>query len=378
MTNQSKRDYYEVLGVRREATEEEIKKAFRRLAFQYHPDRNRADDAHEKFKEINEAYEVLSDGQKRSTYDRFGHSGSPNMGGFEGFSGFGGFGGFGDIFESFFGGASTSARHGPHRGSDLRYDVTIDFEEAVFGCEKEIEIARTEVCSACHGARSEPGSNPARCPNCNGSGEVRRIHQSVFGQFVNVAMCERCQGEGRVITNPCQHCRGTGREERVRRISVRIPAGVDGSSQVRISGEGEAGAAGGPAGNLYVGINVRPHKEFKRQGNQIIYDLPVNFAQAALGDEIEVPTVDGSTTVKIPAGIQSGMVIVLRGKGVPNLRGGGRGDQLVQVHVVTPHNLTDQQRKLFQDLAKSLGQARLPHEDRSFFEKLKDTIAGRT
>ncbi len=369
----TKRDYYEVLGVGRSATEEELKKAFRRLAFQYHPDRNKNHDAEERFKEINEAYEILSDPQKRAAYDRFGHAGAQgNFGG--GFEGFGPFGGFGDIFETFFGGAATRTRRGPQRGGDLRHNLTIAFEDAVFGCEKEIEIPRTEACSQCRGTGSEPGSQPTQCPQCRGSGEIRRMQQSIFGQFVNVVICSRCQGEGRIINDPCTRCHGVGKERRLRHIQVKIPAGVDNGSQLRLTGEGEAGALGGPPGNLYVVLTVREHKYFQRDGNNIIYELPINMAQAALGDEVEAPTMHGPAQVKIPPGTQSGRVIALREKGVPFVNGRGIGDQLVRVVVVTPQTLTDKQKELLRELAQTLGPANLPHEDKGFFERIKDAL----
>ncbi|HEX2172827.1 MAG TPA: molecular chaperone DnaJ [Dehalococcoidia bacterium] len=370
----TKRDYYEVLGVGRTATEEEIKKAFRKLAFQYHPDRNKAADAEARFKEINEAYEVLSDSQKRASYDRFGHNGPQGMGGFENFGGFGGFGGFGDIFETFFGGTATVGRRGPQRGADLRYDLQISFEEAVFGCEKEIELARTETCSACKGTRAAPDSQPQVCPTCQGAGEVRRVQQSIFGQFVNVSACDRCRGEGRVISNPCPQCRGTGKERKVRKLSIKIPAGVDDNSQIRLTGEGDSGSNGGRQGNLYVVISVKPHSFFERRGDDIVYDLVINVAQAALGDDVKVPTVDGEVELKIPGGTQTGKVFLLSGKGVPHLRGSGRGDQLVRVHVAIPRDLTDHQRKLFHELGKTLGHEPQPHEGKSFFDRIKEAL----
>jgi len=353
-----KRDYYEVLGVDRNATDEEIKRAFRRLAFKYHPDRNREDGAEEKFKEVNEAYEVLSDPDKRSAYDRFGHSGAEGLfgRGFEGFD----FGGFGDIFEAFFGGTATAARQAPQRGADLHYGLTITFEEAAFGCEKEINISRTEHCSLCHGIGCKPGTQPARCPNCNGTGEVRRTQQSIFGRFTTTTVCGQCRGEGRIITDPCPLCRGTGREKQKRSIKVKIPAGVDDGSRIRISGEGEAGTRGGPSGNLYVTLSVEPHKLFTRDGDNILYDLPINPAQAALGTEVEVPTLNGTVKLKVPAGSQTGQVLRLKNKGIPHLHGSGRGDQLVALFVVTPESLTKKQRQLFEELASSLGPANIP------------------
>jgi molecular chaperone DnaJ len=351
-----KRDYYEVLGVSKDASAEEIKKAFRRLAFEYHPDRNREDGAADKFKEVNEAYEVLSDADKRAAYDRFGHSGADGMfgRGFEGFD-FGSFGGFGDIFEAFFGGGTTTARKAPQRGADLRYNISISFEEAALGCEKEIEITRTEICSVCRGSGSNPGSQPERCPTCDGSGQVRRVQRSIFGQFINNAVCSQCNGEGRIITDPCRECRGTGTQRHKRRISVSVPAGVDDGNGIRLTGEGEVGLRGGSPGNLYVVLSVARHKFFARDGDNVIYDLPVNFAQAALGDEVEVPTLYGDTRLKIPAGSQSGEILKLKDKGIPRLNRGGRGDQLVRLVVETPQSLNKEQRRLFEELSKSLG-----------------------
>ena len=354
-----KRDYYEVLGVSRDATDEEIKRAFRKLAFKYHPDRNREDRSAEKFKEVNEAYEVLSDANKRAAYDRFGHDGAAGLfgQGFEGFD-FGGFGGFGDIFEAFFGGTSTKTRRAPQRGNDLRYKVVISFEEAALGCEKEIDVTRTEICSTCHGTGSKPGSQPSRCPGCDGTGQIRRVQRSLFGQFINTAVCSRCHGDGRIITDPCRECKGTGFQKQRRRVSVRVPAGVDDGTAIRLSGEGDAGTRGGSAGNLYVVLSVAKHEFFTREGDYVIYELPVNFAQAALGTEVEVPTLYGNGKLKIPPGSQTGKVFRLKDKGIPHLHGSGRGDQLVKLLVVTPESLTREQRQLFEELAKSLGSIR--------------------
>ena len=312
----TKRDYYEVLGIDRGASEEDIKRAFRKLAFKYHPDHNREDGAEEKFKEINEAYEVISDPDKRAKYDRFGHAGIEGFG--RGFEGFDIFGGFGDIFDTFFGGATTATRRGPQRGSDIRYGLKISFEEAVFGCEKELEVSRIENCSMCHGIGSRPGTQPTRCPNCNGTGQVRRTQQSIFGRFVNVTTCERCHGDGRVITDPCPQCHGTGKERKTRSVTVEVPAGVEYGSQIRRSGEGDAGVWGGSPGNLYVTLQVEEHELFTRSGDDILYDLPINFAQAALGDEVEFPTLDGDATLKIPPGTQSGRIFRIKGRGVPH------------------------------------------------------------
>ncbi len=270
----TKRDYYEVLGTARNATGEEIRRAFRKLAFQYHPDRNRNDGAEEKFKEVNEAYEVLSDPDKRTAYDRFGHGGAEGVFGrsFEGFN----FGGFGDIFDAFFGGATTATRQAPQQGADLHYRFTITFEEAAFGCEKEANILRTENCSLCQGIGCKPGSQPSRCPNCNGTGQVRRVQQSIFGRFTSTTTCSQCHGEGRIITEPCPQCRSTGKEKRQRSISVKIPAGVDDNTQIRLKGEGEMGTRGGSSGNLYIILSVRPHQFFTRDGDNILYELRIN------------------------------------------------------------------------------------------------------
>jgi len=351
----TKRDYYEVLGIARNATDEEIRRAFRKLAFQYHPDRNRNDGAAEKFKEVNEAYEVLSNLDKRSAYDRFGHGGTEGVfgRGFEGFN----FGGFGDIFDAFFGGTTTTARQAPRQGADLNYRMTITFEEAVFGCEKEAKISRTENCSLCQGIGCKPGSQPSRCPNCNGTGQVHRVQQSIFGRFTSTTTCPQCHGEGRIITEPCPQCRGTGKEKHQRSISVKIPAGVDDGTQIRLTGEGETGTRGGSSGNLYITLSVQQHEFFTRYDDDILYELPINFAQAALGAEIKVPTIDGEAKLKIPAGCQTGKVFQLKNKGIPHLHGRGRGDQLVTLRVVTPDKLTTKQQQLFQELANSLNPA---------------------
>ncbi|MCL0095522.1 molecular chaperone DnaJ [Dehalococcoidia bacterium] len=377
----TKRDYYEILGVSRGATEEEIKKAYRRMAFRYHPDRNRDSAAEEKFKEINEAYEILSDSQKRAIYDRFGHAGlSAGQAGPQGFGrGFDGFdfGGFGDIFDAFFGGVSRDRRPTAERGSDLRHSVEISFEEAAFGCEREIELDRIEPCSACRGGGNEPGSEPAVCPNCGGTGEVRRSQHSLFGHFTNIITCERCRGRGRIVVNPCRQCNGGGREHRRRRIVVRIPPGVDDGTTVRLTGEGNTGSEGGPPGDLYVTISVANHQYLRRDGADVLYDLPLNFAEAALGGEMEIPTLDGYFPIKIPAGVQDGQTFRIRGKGAVQLNGSRRGDQIVIVHVVTPTSLNQKQRRLFQELAQVLEPARLPGEEKGFLDRMKDIFAGR-
>ncbi|MEA2086269.1 MAG: molecular chaperone DnaJ [Chloroflexota bacterium] len=354
----AKQDYYETLGVGRNATDEEVKRAFRQLAFKHHPDHNHGEGAEEKFKEINEAYEVLSDPDKRAAYDRFGHAGAAGVfgRGFEGFD----FGGFGDIFDAFFGGATTATRQAPQRGADLHHGLTITFEEAAFGCEKELNILRIEHCSLCQGTGSRPGSQPTRCPNCNGTGQVQRTQQSIFGRFSHTTTCNQCHGEGRIITEPCPQCRGTGREKRQHHILSRIPAGVDDGSQMRLRGEGEAGFRGGSQGDLYVTLSVKPHEFFTRDGDDIIYKLPVNFTQAALGAEVEVPTLDGKSRLQVPAGSQSGDVFRLKGKGIPHLNRNGRGDQFATLFVFTPRSLSKKQRQLLEELASSLGPANMP------------------
>ncbi len=352
-----KRDYYQILGVSRNATDDEIKKAFRRLAFQYHPDHNKEPGAEEKFKEINEAYEVLSDPEKRANYDRYGQPVAPGWG-FKGFD----FGGFGDIFEAFFGGTTTTAQRVPQKGADLQTRLVISFKEAVFGCQKEVELERVEVCASCYGVGSHPGTNPQKCPECSGTGQVRRVQQSLFGRFVNITTCHRCHGQGTVITNPCSQCHGTGRHKVKRKVTVHIPPGVDDGQQLRLTGEGEAGFFGGSSGNLYINLSVRPHRFFQRDGENIIYELSINFAQAALGAEIEIPTLNGPITLSVPPGTQHGKILRLKGKGVPHLNDKGRGDQLVRISLVTPKSLDERQRKLFEELAKILPQPELPKE----------------
>ncbi len=373
----SKRDYYEVLGVSRDASEEEIRKAFRKLALEYHPDRNKSDGAAEKFKEINEAYQVLSDPRKRADYDRYGHMGVGQNGGARGFEGFENFGGFGDIFDAFFGGfgTTTRTRTSARRGADLQVTMTVEFEEAAFGAEKELEVQRTEMCGHCHGSRSEPGNSPTTCGNCGGTGQVRRSHQSIFGQFVQVATCGTCRGEGRIITHPCTRCRGSGQERKTRKLRVSVPAGIETGTQLRLTGEGEAGANGGPPGDLYISIRVKEHPVFRRDGYDILYQLPINIVQAALGATVKVPTLEGDAELVVPPGTQSGEVFRLRGKGIPHLRSKQRGDQLVSIFVEVPRNLTEEQRKLFQELARSFGSSPA-HGDKGWFGKIKDALGG--
>ncbi|MDD5605165.1 MAG: molecular chaperone DnaJ [Dehalococcoidales bacterium] len=345
-----KRDYYEVLGVPKNATPEEIKKAFRRLAKEHHPDRNHEEGSADRFKEVNEAYEVLSDEDKRNAYDRFGHAGS----GAQDFNGFGGFGfnGFGDIFDAFFG-ASTEAETAPRPGSDIHARVTLAFEEAALGCEKEITIDRVVSCSHCHGSRSEPGTKTSRCPDCDGRGRVQRVQQSLFGRFTNIVTCPRCGGEGRIIDQPCSECRGSGKERRKNTLKVTFPAGIDNGNAIRLTGEGNVGDRGGHYGNVYITAEVLPHKYFRREGFNVHYDLEINFAQAALGCEVEVPTLYGNEKVKVPSGTQSGTVFKLKNKGIRRLQRSGQGDQLVNLRILTPDKLNKEQKKLFEQLLES-------------------------
>lgn len=372
------RDYYEVLGVSRGANDDELKSAFRRLARQYHPDVNNSPDAEERFKEINEAYAVLSDADRRAAYDRFGHAGVRGAGGVPDFTV--DFSDFADIFGDLFGfggfgRTSRRSRNAPRRGSDLSYRLDLTFEEAVFGVEKEIEITRDEICSTCNGSGAEPGTSPVRCSNCNGSGEVRQVRQTILGSMVQVATCPVCKGQGEKIDTPCQTCKGRGLERIARRKVVSVPGGVDNGTQIRLAGEGQPGMNGGPNGNLYVTIQVKNHKFFRRRDNDIVLDLDVNIAQATLGAEVEIPTVDGDAILKIPAGTQPGKVLRMRGKGVPHLRRNGRGDQLVVINVDIPTRLTSEQRELFEQLANSLGSEVRPQE-RSFLDWLKETLGG--
>lgn len=376
----NKRDYYDVLSVTRNATATELKKAYRRLAREYHPDVNKAADATDRFKEISEAYEVLSDDQKRAAYDRYGHAGVNNGGG--GFEG--GFTNVADIFEEFFGGGGFGGgrrqRNGPRRGADLRYDLTVTFEEAVFGVEKEIEVTRPEMCDRCDGKGAEPGTSASTCPTCSGSGEVRRVQQSILGSFVNVGTCPQCEGGGEIISEPCRQCRGRKQVQRTVTKMVKIPAGIDNDTQIRLSGEGAPGIRGGPPGNLFVVLHVREHDIFERRGDDIWLDLQINVAQAALGDEITVPTIDGDAELTISPGTQSGKVYRMRGKGVPRLdrtgRGAslGRGNQNVIVQVDIPSQLSDDQRDLFTKLALTLGKEVVPQREKGFLNNIKDTL----
>ncbi|HYA00210.1 MAG TPA: molecular chaperone DnaJ [Candidatus Binatia bacterium] len=365
-----KRDYYEVLGVERNAGSDDLKRAYRKLAMQYHPDRNPGDQAaEERFKEVGEAYSVLSDPEKRRRYDAFGHAGQqmPDFGTFSFDSAF-------DLFDMFFGGGRRTARRGgPRRGSDLRMTVDISFEEAVFGAKRTVEVPRSATCPDCSGGGAAPGTSPRSCPDCGGSGQVRRAMQSIFGQVVNLTACPRCRGEGSIIDSPCSRCRGRGLVEERKTIEVTVPAGVDSDVQVRVAGEGEAGPRGGPSGDLYLGFRVAAHPELVRRGQDLLYELPISLPQAVLGDRITVPTVDGEAVVEVPPGTQHGKVIKIPGRGVPHLRTGRRGDQICVVRVVVPTRLPSRERKLYEQLGDRDG--RPADVRRGFFDHLRDFFA---
>ena len=343
------------------------------MARKYHPDLNRDNpkEAEEKFKEVNEAYEVLSNPQKKAQYDQFGHAAFDGTGGAGG--GFGGEG-FGDIFDMFFGGGGaggSARRRGPERGSDLRYNLSISFEEAAFGKTVELNIPRTEKCSSCNGTGAAAGTHPETCPDCHGTGQVQFTQNTPFGRMVNQRTCSRCSGTGEIVKTPCKDCNGKGVKSVRSKVEVKIPAGVDTGNRIRVAGEGEAGVRGGSTGDLYVYITVKDHKFFKREGTEIICEVPITFVQASLGDTIEVPTLDGKVEMKIPAGIQSGTIMRLKGKGIPFLRGAGRGDQHVRIKVLTPQKLTDRQKELLREFAGIKNDKANPEQE-SFFKTLKN------
>lgn len=373
----SKRDYYDVLGVEKSASKDEIKRAYRKLARKYHPDVNKEPGAEEKFKEVKEAYEVLNDDQKRAQYDQFGHAGP----GAQGFGGFGGggadFGGFGDIFDMFFGGGAGSRDpNAPRQGNDLQYTVTLDFEEAIFGKELNITVPREEECTTCHGTGGKPGTKPETCTHCHGTGQLNQEQNTPFGRVVNRRVCPYCSGKGKVVTDKCTTCHGEGRVKKHRKIDVTIPAGIDEGQQIRVAGQGEAGINGGHPGDLYVAIRVRPHEYFEREGDHIFCELPLTFAQAALGDEVEVPTVHGKVKLRIPAGTQTGKTFRLRGKGVVNVRGRGQGDQHIKVRVITPTKLTDRQKELLREFNAIGGNDSTNEQDSNFFQRFKKAFKG--
>ena len=356
-----KRDFYEVLGVSKTATDDEIKKAYRKLAKKYHPDLNPGDkQAEQNFKEVSEANEILSDKEKRARYDQFGHAGvDPNYGagaGGSGFGGFGGFGGFdmGDIFGDFFGGGFSSrgsSRRGPQRGSNLNTHVNISFEEAVFGCEKEISVYRIENCSECNGSGAKSGSSVKTCSTCGGTGQVRTTQRTILGNMQTVTTCSTCGGKGTIITDPCPKCSGNGKVKISKKIKVKIPAGIDDGQTISLSGQGNAGDSGAPSGDLYVNVSVRPSNEFKRNGFDVSYNLTISFAEAALGATVEVPTLDGKVKYDIPEGTQPGTVFRFKGKGIPYLKRSGRGDQYVRVNIEVPKHLSIKQKELIREFA---------------------------
>lgn len=375
------KDYYEILGVSKDASDEEIKKAFRKLALKYHPDKNPGDKAaEEKFKDINEAYQVLSDKEKRANYDQFGTA-EPGAQGFGGFSGFGGggfdMGGFGDIFGDIFGDmfGTRRQRTGPQRGADLEYTLDLTFEEAAFGVKKDIEIFRNETCDTCKGTGAKPGTSHKTCDRCRGTGQIKVQRNTAFGSFVNVTTCDKCHGEGRIIETPCSTCGGRGKVRKKKIVTVNIPAGVDTGNSISLRGEGEPGEKGGPRGDLYIHIRVKPHKIFKRQGYDIFCDVPISFIKATLGGEIKIPTLEGDSKHTIVEGTQPGTVVRLRGKGIPKLRGNNsRGDLYANLVVEIPKKLTERQRELLKKLAVEF------HEDvdvrKSFVDRMKDAFGG--
>ncbi|QKS70849.1 molecular chaperone DnaJ [Paenalkalicoccus suaedae] len=367
----SKRDFYEVLGVSKGASDAEIKKAYRKLAREYHPDVNKAADAETKFKEVKEAYDTLSDGNKRAHYDQFGHT-DPN----QGFGGAGGqdFGGFSDIFDMFFGGGGGGRRrdpNAPRQGSDLQYTMTLEFKEAIFGKETDIEIPREEDCETCHGSGAKPGTTPETCRHCGGAGQLNVEQNTPFGRVVNRRVCNHCEGTGKEIKDKCRTCGGSGKVKKRKKIHIKIPAGVDTGQQIRVAGQGEPGANGGPAGDLYVVFNVKSHEFFKRDGDDIFCEMPITFVQSALGDEVEVPTLEGKIKLKIPAGTQTGTHFRLRGKGAPNVRGMGQGDQHIEVKVITPKKLSDKQKDILREFAEVSGNEAPDEQSDNFFAKVK-------
>ena len=381
-----KRDYYEVLGVSKGASDDEIKKAHRKLAKKYHPDLNRDNpEAAEKFKELNEAYEVLSDKDKRAKYDQFGFAGvDPNYGAGQGGFG-GGFGGFdmgdlGDIFGSFFGGgfggsSSRSRRNAPQRGETLQQRIMLSFEEAAFGCEKEITINRTESCDECGGTGAEKGTSVETCSNCHGSGVVMQTQRTPLGMFQTQGACPNCRGTGKIIRKPCKKCGGTGKMRKSRTLKVKIPAGIDDGQSIQLRGQGNAGVNGGPSGDVIVTISIRPHTLFTRDGINVICEIPISFPQAALGDTLQVPTIDGKVEYTIPEGTQTGTVFRLRGKGIQNVNGRGRGDQYVRVNIEVPTHLTDHQKRLLRDFEASTTDENQTQR-KGFWDKVKDAFKG--
>ena len=371
----SERDYYEILGVSRDADQKEIKKSYRKLAKKYHPDMNKKDpNSSDKFKEISEAYEILSDPDKRARYDQYGHAGiNDNDFNFDDFAR-GGFGGFDDIFDMFFGGGmGGNFYRGPRKGADLQYRLDISFEEAAFGAKKEITIPRTEICSTCNGTGAKPGTKVKTCPKCNGSGQIRISQQTPFGQFTQTRTCDRCNGTGEVVETPCPDCNGSGKVRRHRSLSVNIPEGVDTGTKLRMSNEGEAGEKGAPNGDLYIIIKVKPHEIFERKNDDIYCEVPINFVQATLGDEIKVPTLEGKVKFKVPVGTQPGTSFRLKNKGISHINGYGRGDEYIKIKVVIPKKLNTEQKELLIKFANVSGEEINP-EHKGFLKKVRDAF----
>lgn len=377
----AEKDYYEILGISRDATDEDIKKAYRNLAKKYHPDLHPGDkEAEQKFKEINEAYEILSDPNKRAQYDRFGSSAFNgqgfNQGDFGGFD-FGGFGGspFNDIFDMFFGEDFMGRRRdtGPVRGRDIREELVLTFEEAAFGTEKTLNVTRWETCPVCHGTKARPGSNPQTCPQCNGTGQVRNVRQTPLGSMTSITTCPRCHGEGKIITDPCTECKGTGKVKKTRKVTVKVPAGVDNGHIITLRGEGEPGEKGGPPGDLFLNISVQPHPIFKREGYDVLVDLKISMFKAALGGEVIIPTLEGNIKYNIPEATQPGDKIRLKGKGINKLRGYGRGDEIVTIAVTIP-KLNEKQKQILREI--ETGETIKDKDEKSFFKKMRDAFGG--
>lgn len=370
-------EYYDRLGVSKDASQDEIKRAYRKMSKKYHPDINKEPGAEEKYKEVQEAYETLSDDQKRAAYDQYGPDGANGFGGQGGFGGFdggAGFGGFEDIFSSFFGGGATRNPNAPRQGDDLQYRVNLSFEEAIFGAEKEVHYNREATCKTCSGSGAKPGTSPVTCGRCRGQGVINVDTQTPLGMMRRQVTCDVCHGTGQEIKEPCQTCHGTGHEKQSHRVSVKIPAGVETGQQIRLAGQGEAGFNGGPYGDLFVIINVNPSDKFTRDGSTIYYTLNISFVQAALGDTVEVPTVHGNVEMTIPAGTQTGKTFRLKGKGAPRLRGGSQGDQHVTVKIVTPTKLNDAQKEALLAFAKASGDEKIAPQKKGFFNKVKDAL----
>lgn len=380
---EQRRDLYEVLGLSKGASEDDIKKAYRKLAKQYHPDLNPGDQtAEQKMKEVNAAYEVLSDKEKKGRYDQFGHAGiDPSYGAGAGAGAGGGFGGFddidlGDIFGNIFGGGfgfggQQQRKTGPRRGEHIRVSLTLTFEEAAFGCDKSVKITRSESCGECGGTGAQKGTHAETCSTCNGTGQVRTQQRTAFGVFASSGPCQACGGTGKIIKSPCEKCRGTGKVRRERTIKVKIPAGIDDGQTISIRGEGNSGAQGGPAGDLYVSVTVRPHNLFKREGQDVLLEMPVSFVQATLGAALTVPTIDGKVQYNMPEGTQTGTVFRLKGSGIPNLNGRGRGDQYVKVNIEIPRNLSQEQKDMLKGFEEAVGDQHYENK-KGFFAKMKD------